>query len=359
MAIGNELLELDKDLAVAIYDTAESGLFQKIDELQRSFLYFQEKFPELKLQQNNVISFERDAELGDMLVQLKRFLEYLVNYCVIDVDNSNLKLSDLEEKITGLQYIEGARLKWLNLSLTKNLVPAVLPLSLQVGENLQTQISRAQETLHICNIAKDNMTLKNVLVSQPDFERYQEIKGSLESFKAYLSEANTTQKAFYDLGQVNKKQWLYSSAGAIHALIDKNKRAIENDNWLNTWLSYACDRNELANKGLDKLIAQVESQLIRIDDLSDLAKAVIYHQLSKELLQEYSWLNEFSGNRQDAIRQKFKEYDDKLLELQRQKIAYQASQCKIPRGVNSGKVGNFSELSLIKHEASKKARHIA
>ena len=59
-----------------------------------------------------------------------------------------------------------------------------------------------------------------------------------------------------------------------------------------------------------------------------------------------------------AMQNQFQEYDDKLRDLQRQHIAWKAARAKPPQGRASGKVRDYTELSLLQHEIGKKTRHI-
>ncbi len=94
-------------------------------------------------------------------------------------------------------------------------------------------------------------------------------------------------------------------------------------------------------------------------NLQDIVGLVVNHQLAKEIFDEHPDLANFTGLEQTAIQQRFREYDHKLLTLQRKMVAHKASRVRPPAGVSTGKVGEYTEVSLIKHEASKKTKHIA
>jgi very-short-patch-repair endonuclease len=80
--------------------------------------------------------------------------------------------------------------------------------------------------------------------------------------------------------------------------------------------------------------------------------------LAREILRETPELSTFSGLTQEGIQKQFQEYDDRLRELQRKRIAWKASRVSPPQGNGSGRVRDYTELFLLKHEINKKKRHI-
>ena len=86
--------------------------------------------------------------------------------------------------------------------------------------------------------------------------------------------------------------------------------------------------------------------------------ASVYDYLAREIFTEEPWLRSFNGASHEAIRQQFREYDRKIISLQRQKIASRINQNTIPPGVRGAKAADYTELALIKKEANKKTRHI-
>ena len=193
-------------------------------------------------------------------------------------------------------------------------------------------------------------------ISQED---YGEIKKSFNPLESSLLSVATTEQEFCLLGDVNTSSWTESSGGDVKALIEKNSKALENPNWLNTWIDYLRLKIKLFKNGLEEIVVGVESTEIQTHDLKDLINLIIFNKISAEILQENEYLYDFSGLEQTAIREKFQQYDRKILKLEREKIAYNASRNKPIRGNASGKVSNYTETSLIQHEANKKTRHIA
>jgi superfamily I DNA and/or RNA helicase len=58
------------------------------------------------------------------------------------------------------------------------------------------------------------------------------------------------------------------------------------------------------------------------------------------------------------LRRQFKEYDNRLKQLQCERIAWKVDQNEIPRGNLGGRVSEYTECSLLEHECGKKTRHL-
>jgi len=154
---------------------------------------------------------------------------------------------------------------------------------------------------------------------------------------------------------VQLSEWMASSTGILNGLITKNQQALENPNWLNTWLDYRRLRNKLSTKGLTVIIHQLETQKITPEQLKDTVKLSAYHQLANEIFATHPTLASFSGMEQMAHRERFQEYDRKIMVLQRELVAYKASRIEeIPAGIANGRVRDYTEMGLIQHHIGQK-----
>ena len=148
------------------------------------------------------------------------------------------------------------------------------------------------------------------------------------------------------------------SGDQLDRLITRNDVALINMESLQNWLDYVriCDR--LIDKGLVRLVKAVEHGDIDVNQMSNAYKAGVFDILAREILREQSELRDFAGLTQKAYQEQFREYDNRLKELQREKIAWLIDQTDIPEGNRSARASDRTELSLLNHECSKQKRHI-
>jgi len=70
-------------------------------------------------------------------------------------------------------------------------------------------------------------------------------------------------------------------------------------------------------------------------------------------------LRDFFGPDHDSLRSRFRDYDRQVMDLRRKEVASRASRLSPPAGKRGGRVGDLTEMALLKHEIKKKRRHIA
>ena len=80
--------------------------------------------------------------------------------------------------------------------------------------------------------------------------------------------------------------------------------------------------------------------------------------MAREILREQPELRDFIGLTQNAYQEQFREYDNRLKELQRAKIAWQIDQRKIPNGNFSVRKSELTELHLLRHQCGLQRRHL-
>ncbi|MDD3056600.1 MAG: DUF4011 domain-containing protein [Aliarcobacter sp.] len=132
----------------------------------------------------------------------------------------------------------------------------------------------------------------------------------------------------------------------------------ENKNELSIWINYRQIADQLRNLGLETIIIALEKGVIPIDNIVKNFKYNFFHTLLKDIFKENSLFNKFNRLSHEQTIKTFKELDLKLIELNRQKIAYLTSQREIPFGYRGNRKSDLTDYSLLENEINKKKRHI-
>jgi hypothetical protein len=95
--------------------------------------------------------------------------------------------------------------------------------------------------------------------------------------------------------------------------------------------------------------------------LLEVIKALIMKKMAETIYHTYGeTLSLYDGSQLDTLRKRFQELDNEVIRLSRQRL--QATLCKntrsIPAGIGQGKKSEYTEDALLRHEISKKQRHI-
>lgn len=152
--------------------------------------------------------------------------------------------------------------------------------------------------------------------------------------------------------------WMKREDSAYQSLFEKNHSALNNENSLSSWQDFLLIKIKEEETNLAVVLEFIFDNTISPKDLLSLWEYSVYTQIGNEILAEDEMVGSFSGLEQEALKKRFVETDEKLLILQRERIIAKANKKQAPLGINTGTVGNFTESSLIKHEGSKKTRHI-
>lgn len=356
VSIGNALLHMDRNLAIGVQDAANHGLLSMVKDLLYEIDALSTRYSEFHPMKKS------DSRLDDEnnpLLELTRVLSKNINSLTRIVTQEKVTLKTVKKYYDRLVALQSTVESWNSNPMANKLVPEFLPLSIQPGEYSEQYLNSAKRTLDIIKVVSLSDALKNSLFADPVESRYDELIASHQVLSNLFKQQSSNAKLFLEEGEVNYSEWTELCGSAVKSLIVRNQSALSNPNWLNTWLDYVRLKKKLYADGLDNIISGLESEKIQTKDLNEIVQLVVYHQLAVEVLSENKSLAEFSGLEQMAIREKFQEYDRRLMQLQREKIAYKASREMPPMGNASGRVSSYTEISLIKHEAGKKTRHIA
>ena len=248
---------------------------------------------------------------------------------------------------------------WLENPSLVPLTEAGVSLSTENGKFSQQQTEVVKNTLKIAAVASDCSPMMSGLEASTDPARYEEFKRKSTDLAGLINSAQHSEAQFLELGKVNLQEWSESCVGSLQDIIQRNQRALDNPQWLNTWLDYIKLKTRLSSDGLGNIVQQLELHTITSSQLHDVLQLAVYHLLAKEVMSQHPEVASFSGLEQSTIRERFREYDRKLMELQQQRIAHKASVVSTPVGVSSGRVKDYTELSLIKHNLGLKRPRIA
>ena len=134
--------------------------------------------------------------------------------------------------------------------------------------------------------------------------------------------------------------------------------ALQNPGLLGEWIDYLGARERAGQGGLAKLMAGLEELCVSADRAVATFDWVVYQSIARSAYEMVPDLAEMSGASIAQLRQKFQTLDRDILALQRRKLAADLCRRPIAQGNGVGHKSSFTELSLIRHEISKKRRHV-
>lgn len=354
--VGSAILNVESEFAFALIDEAQRGLIAIVEELIDGLKYFQKIYP------HQAISRHRNQPLSGQESELAKFASGLENL-LVELSQifrrKNLTLAEIKSYEIKLENLFKAMKEWSSSQFLQLIQPFGEQLQIETGTFSKQHVDVVKNTLEIVRVFSKSKNLSHSLTSKLSEARYIKIKTEGALLKEIYSEERDKRESFVNRGSIQINDWMKVSCGNYDLLHHRNGLALSNLPWLLTWLDYIKLRNRLLNEGLGSVITELEANEIKPDDFSSAIELACMHKLSNEILLAEPDLVNYTGLELTAIQERFKEYDAKILKLQRQKIAYSASRFQPPTGVSSGRVSEYSETSLILHEANKRSKHIA
>lgn len=158
--------------------------------------------------------------------------------------------------------------------------------------------------------------------------------------------------------------------GGLFSEVPRNSHPSEMVEWFESarnatdvlirWSQYLQGRRALREIGVDHLVDFAEVHKIPGERLCDLADATFYQQWLNHIRGLIPEIDRFNRVSQEKARQIFSSTDQSMPSLYRQSIDQKLFERTddAPDGISTGRVQNFTEMGLIKHELNKQRRHI-
>ena len=359
VALGTAILDLPRDVIRAVRSLSERGITQKISNFLKELESVRTVFdPVRELNDNETLLAGDDGVISRLLRSLKEALRACEPLLLID---NAISVEELREHKTLLASFKQAVNDWHADDCGDRLFQGRL--GLELGENADNAaaLSRLRNTLVVADsvaLALDNENVQGRIYAQPEVATFNAIESLSSQLKSRMESQSTKLRDFVELTELESNDWMRQSGDQLDKLSARNDLALNNIESLQNWLDYMRNRKQLLDKGLVRLVKAVEYGDLDVSQMINAYKAGVFDILAREILREQPELRDFIGLTQNAYQEQFREYDNRLKELQRAKIAWQIDQRKIPNGNFSVRKSELTELHLLRHQCGLQRRHL-
>jgi very-short-patch-repair endonuclease len=358
VAIGDAILELSPSIAKAVRSLAERGLKTQLNDLLNDLGRLKMVFaPVTELQNEHTLLVGDEGTIPCLLVAVNQ----AILACGSLTGDDSLSIAKLADHIEQLRLLKQCVDTWQKADFDRKLFQGRLGLKAGVGVDNSDAISMLRNTLHLAtciNGQLGNQVLVGHIYEYPAEATFSTLATQAEKLLVTMTLQQLAYDGFSALVRLDREDWLLYTGDRIDHLIDRNQLALDNGETLQNWLDYVRVRDQLETRGLGKLADTVERCEFKIEQFEDAYQAGIFDLLAREVLREDPDLGRFSGHSQEALQEKFKEYDNKLKQLQCEYIAWKIDQVKIPTGNMAARVSERTDRALLEHECSKQTRHL-
>jgi hypothetical protein len=140
---------------------------------------------------------------------------------------------------------------------------------------------------------------------------------------------------------------------------EKVNDCLQNISFLTFYSDYCRAVAEANSMGLQEVTHSINTQIISAKDAVFHYKESLYRSMARELIKKHPALRFFARSDYEDTRSSFAEPDKKIIQITRERVAYEISKRKVPKGIKSGLVNNLTELELINSELRKRKQHIS
>jgi very-short-patch-repair endonuclease len=195
-------------------------------------------------------------------------------------------------------------------------------------------------------------------------------RDSRERAKILVDFAVAVQPTIDDLGERLKKLWSFGDCDEVNffglgapdlplpKLDEKLSACLTALPTAGRWADYCRAIRQAKKLGLEEIIDLIERGALVHDQAMTAYEYALYTSLAKTIIREHPLLRDFTRVSHEKVRSKFAELDRRILQLNRDLIAFKASNKKPPDGLSSGPVRRYTEMGLIYREINKKKRHV-
>ncbi|MDO6564393.1 DUF4011 domain-containing protein [Amphritea sp. 1_MG-2023] len=359
-SLGSVLINISADIAKGIHSMAENGIQDKIDATFKDIDKTAETIPDAALFRDK-LHLLGELESEPSLKKLSVKLKILLAPCQNALTKKDMAFDNFVKVVEALQNLFEMKAKWDSFDIDERVLDGRLKLQIGRVALWEAPYKAAKNTVALAKYFRENGCSEHyqaALYHKPEISTVDELRSISQRFQKYLADVNIAYESFLKLTDLDLSSWEKNTDGTVKSLAERNSMAVTKAPWLATWVDFIRCKVQLNQSGYSSLIENIETALIPIEEIEGYFYLGTYDLLAREILKEHSDLSHFSGQKQSAIQRQFCEYDERLKGLQRERIAFLSSRKKVPAGKSGGKVSNYTELSLLKHECGKKTRHI-
>jgi superfamily I DNA and/or RNA helicase/very-short-patch-repair endonuclease len=355
VGFANSLFSINADIFKGFKHIAESKTLSKFAQFSQLYEQLHEVYTTKFLSDKSL-----DLVSDNVFFNFVDGLEHNIN-SLQSASKKDFTLSEFPTHIKKIQELLKQEEALDSMSISKSVFGNMTYLSIR--QDSSANLNQIESTLFLLSSINnlDSHLLRAYLINNINDDSLQLVFTHLSFLETAFYTAKRVFDEFAERVELDRQAWFSNTDDKLALIYERNEKAVSQPKWLSTWVDFIRIRTTLSQKGVENLLRFTETGTIDLVNLEQVYLYSVFDTLSREIINENTELAHFSGADQNAVRQQFREYDEKLKKLQQEKVAYEVAHTGIKYtrvGVSSGKVSNYTEMGLINKEINKKTRHI-
>lgn len=297
--------------------------------------------------------------IGDdgVLLKLHNTLTRVLPICQHQLINTEASIADVMSVCDQLHELRSLREMWGQTGIPSYWFGGYINLLVDPERLDDKTVAAAENTLALAGAVEGgikNDLLRNAIRRNPTIPMFAALRELSEQLTRAWDKHLEHRQQFSTLTELDLDAWQERIAGKLDGLRARNLTALQAPDWLSNWLDYVRVRYRVESLGFASLAKTLEQGGIKLKDIDAGYKLAVNDLLARQIFKETPGLARFSGNTHLAVQKQFREYDEKLKRLQRERIAWRIAQNPIPKGYVGARAADYTDLALLQRECEKR-----
>jgi len=346
--VGSQILTMDKSTFKAIAEQENLGLRDRIDTISELWKKCKAAFSASTLS-GLTAPF---ADNGHALQKIGADLKEKGTVVSAAIKDQELKLNEIGEISNGLVEHWKRVDQWNASKYSESIYGgSVLEVGMSADDPERIAVESTITLAEYLHNTIKTQRVKDAVIKKLSREWIESLEAPVKELIISITEQDLMLTAFSKKVDLDFVRWTKGN-DQLFQLIDRNNNALESVDELGSWISYIQSRGELVEQGFEPIIVLLEMGEIDGDGFKAGCMNAVYLGLAKEIFDQNNEIRTFSGVQQTALQKRFIEYDKKIIELQRERIAWRADQNHVPKGSHGLRAGDLTELHMIEHQCN-------
>lgn len=283
-----------------------------------------------------------------------------LSVCQLGLTDPNATLDDIAALLDRLRQREALLRDWLNSPIDPVWFGDTIDLCVPPDQLTLVAVATATNTLALAQAVDtiESAWLRDAIRRQPTAALFASLRALSVQLTSAAQASETQRAVFSALVTLDMDQWCQRAGADLPGLLAQNQRALDNPNWLGNWLDFLRARDALATLGFGRLAAVIEAGVILIEHAEDGFNLAIFDLLAREILTNEPALATFSGGAQTSLQKQYRQCDQRLQALQRQRLAAKIAANPVDPGTVGAHAADWSGQHLLEKEFKKQKAHI-
>lgn len=199
-------------------------------------------------------------------------------------------------------------------------------------------------------------SLSSTKYSSKLFSFAKDLSALLKKLEKSIDETENVLNTMQDISQLDVQEYIGAAKlqdANLAELSDAIKSSLDNKEALNTQMGLTAFLENAKSQPYGEVLKTLRAEGLDYQGTSQTFEYLYYRTVCREAFGRHDILDDYKPHWLNGIREGFQELDRKIIKLNCQELAYKLAQSQPPEGISRGRVSEYTEMGLIRHQALK------